>query len=160
MSAEELKRALKELLQFDISPEEVVTLREFFKAKYRRSEIRKAEFTQLLAQQPERKYDSKLAKSALSKVKLELAKTGRAVEQLLTPAAQKEFPGFINLRAFKLTIFTLGVLTQQQVNNLAKYMDRYNTGMIAVKDVRTALETDEKGQLKFEYSPATVHPKK
>lgn len=142
MSAKELKVALKELLQFDVSPEEVMTMQEFFKAKYRRSEIRKAELTQLLAQTPVRKYDSNLAKSALSKVKLELRKTNRTVEQLLGPAAQKEFAGSINLRAFKLTIFTLGVLTQQQVNNLAKYMDRANTGMIAIKDVGLALETD------------------
>jgi hypothetical protein len=45
MSAKELKVALKELLQFDVSPEEVMTMQEFFKAKYRRSEIRKAELT-------------------------------------------------------------------------------------------------------------------
>lgn len=93
MSASELKVALKELLQFDMSPEEVKTMHEFFRAKYRRSEIRKAEFTQLLAQQPVRKYDSNLAKSALSKVKLELRKTNRTAEQLLGPAAQKEFQG-------------------------------------------------------------------
>lgn len=86
-----------------------------------------------------RKYDSNLAKSALSKVKLELRKTSRTAEQLLSPAAQKEFAGFVNLRAFKLTIFTLGVLTQQQVNNLAKYMDRRNSGMISIKDVGLAL---------------------
>lgn len=92
-----------------------------------------------------------MAKSALSKVRLELRKTNRTVEQLLRPATKTEFGESINLRAFKLAIFTLGVLTQQQVNNLAKYMDRHNSGMIVIKDVGLALETDQ-------YSPATVHP--
>ena len=152
MSASELKVALKALLGFDMSPEEVKTLHEFFRAKYRRSEIRKAELTQLLAQPAVRRYDSNLARTALSKVKLELRKTGRTSEQLLKPAAQKGFEGYINLRAFKLTIFTLGVLTQQQVNNLAKYMDRGNSGMIKIDDMRLALETDE-------YTPATIKGK-
>jgi len=80
-------------------------------------------------------------------VKLELRKTNRTVEQLLGTAPIKD----VNLRAFKLTIFTLGVLTQQQVNNLAKYMDRRNSGMISIKDVGLALETDQ-------YSPATLAP--
>jgi hypothetical protein len=84
-------------------------------------------------------------------VKLELRKTNRDVARLLSAAAQKGslFEGFINLRAFKLTIFTLGVLTQQQVNNLAKYMDRENSGMIRIADMSLALETDE-------YTPATI----
>ena len=43
LSASELKVALKERLAFDLSPEEVKTLHEFFRAKYRRSEIRKGE---------------------------------------------------------------------------------------------------------------------
>jgi hypothetical protein len=44
------------------------------------------------------------------------------------------------------------VLTQQQVNNLAKYMDRGNSGMIKIDDMRLALETDE-------YTPATIKGK-
>lgn len=74
MSASELKVALKELLQFDMNPEEVKTMHEFFKAKFRRSEVRKDEFAKLvdtyLKGQPVRKYDSKGAKAALKAVKL------------------------------------------------------------------------------------------
>lgn len=75
-------------------------------------------------------------------MKTALRKTNRTVEYLLSSVAQKEFPGCINLRAFKLTIFTLGALTQQQVNNLAKYMDKNNDGMIEIANVSLALETD------------------
>jgi hypothetical protein len=40
-------------------------------------------------------------------------------------------------------------MTQQQVNNLAKYMDRRNNGMIKISDVKLALTTDS-------YSPVTI----
>lgn len=130
MSAPELKVAAKELLSFDMTPEEVATMHEFFRAKFRRSEVRRAEFAELINKQSVRKYDSKAATTALARVKAELRKSNRNIEALLTAAAQKEFPGLVNLRAFKLTVFTLGILTQPQVNNLAKYMDRRNDGMI------------------------------
>jgi len=147
MSAQELKAATKELLQFEMTPEEVATMHEFFRAKYRRAEVRRAEFAELINKQPVRKYETKGAKSALARVKAALRKTNRTIEQLLSSAAQKEFPGCINLRAFKLAIFTLGALTQQQVNNLAKYMDKRNDGMILISNVAMALNTDR-------YSPA------
>lgn len=112
MSAQELKVAAKELLQFDMTPEEVATMHEFFRAAFRRSEVRRAEFAELLNKQSVRKYEPKPAKTALARIKVELRKTNRTIEQLLTPVAQKDFPGHVNLRAFKLAIFTLGILTQ------------------------------------------------
>jgi hypothetical protein len=55
----------------------------------------------------------------------------------------------VTIRGFKLAIFTQGCMTQQQVNNLAKYMDRRNNGMIKISDVKLALTTDS-------YSPVTI----
>lgn len=125
-----------------MTPEEVATMHEFFRAKFRRSEVRRAEFAELLNKQSVRKYEPKPAKTALARIKVELRKTDRNIERLLTAAAQKDFPGYVNLRAFKLAIFTLGILTQPQVNNLAKYMDRRNDGMILISEVALALDTD------------------
>jgi Ca2+-binding EF-hand superfamily protein len=65
LSASELKVGLKELLHFDITQEEVKTMHEFFKAKYRRSEIRKEDLKSLLETPSVRKYDSNSAKSSL-----------------------------------------------------------------------------------------------
>jgi hypothetical protein len=53
------------------------------------------------------------------------------------------------MRGFKLAVFSLNVLTQQQVNNLAKYLDKRNIGMIRIADVHDAIFTDN-------YSPVTV----
>ena len=128
-------------------------MREFFRAAFRRSEVRRTEFAELLNKQSVRKYEPKPAKTALARIKVELRKTNRTIESLLSPVAQKDFPGHVNLRAFKLTIFTLGILTQPQVNNLAKYMDRRNDGMIQIAEVALAVDTDK-------YSPQAPAPAK
>ena len=45
----------------------------------------------------------------------------------------------VNIRTFKLAIFSMNILTQQEINNLAKFMDRRNNGMIHIKEFNTAL---------------------
>ena len=37
----------------------------------------------------------------------------------------------------------MGVLTQQEVNNLSMYMDRNNDGLIKISDVEMAISTDK-----------------
>ena len=138
MSATELQAALKDILHFEMSQEEVKTMHEFFRAKFRRSEVRKAEFVELLEKQTVRKFESKGAKSALASVKKQLESTKRSLKDVLGPGHSK-YPGEITLRGFKLAIHSLGCLTQQQVNNLAKYMDKYNNGMIRIEEVELAL---------------------
>jgi Ca2+-binding EF-hand superfamily protein len=48
LSANELQTALKDMLKFEMTTEEVKTMHEFFRAKFRRSEIKRAEFAQLV----------------------------------------------------------------------------------------------------------------
>jgi len=85
-------------------------------------------------------------------VRKQLEKTGRKIDQVLN--AQKanagDFAGQIDQRSFKLGTFSLGCLTQVQVNNLAKYLDRRNCGFIQFKDLDTALYRPD------EYAPKTI----
>ena len=138
MSATELQAALKDILHFEMSQEEVKTMHEFFRAKFRRSEVRKAEFVELLEKQPVGKSDPKAAKGALAAVRKQLGQTKRNVKDVLGPGHSK-YPGEITLRGFKLAIHSLGCLTQQQVNNLAKYLDKRNDGMIQIQHVDDAI---------------------
>jgi len=48
LSAEELKAALLAMVKFEMTQEEVGTMQQFFKNKFRRSEVKKAEFSQLV----------------------------------------------------------------------------------------------------------------
>lgn len=146
MSAAELQHAVKELLQWDLSADEVKVLHEYFRAKHRRSEIRKMEFQELLKKASVRKYDSGEARAALLTLRSHLQKTGHNIE----PALTSVFRGEATLRGFKLAIFGLNCLTSQQINNLAKYMDRHNNGMIKIVDVTLALHSPEK------YDPKTL----
>lgn len=148
MSAQELQAALKDLLKFEMSPDEVNTMHEFFRAKFKRSEVKKAEFAELLKKETKRFYEAKGAKSALASVKKKLRESGRAIEAVLSQQ-QAIFPGEVTIRGFKLATYSLGCVTQQQVNNLARYMDRRNNGMILIADVRLALDGDG-------YNPTTI----
>ena len=125
-------------------------MHEFFRAKFRRSEIKRAEFAELVKKDFVRKYDSKSAKSSLYTVKKYLEKIGRNIEEILNTQRALEFPDEVCLRGFKMAVFSMNVLTQQQVNNLAKYLDRRNNGMIRIAEVREAIYTDN-------YSPITIN---
>ena len=138
MSATELQAALKDICGFEMSQEEVKTMHEFFRAKFRRSEVKKPELVELLDKQTVRKFESKGAKSALVTIRRQLEQGKRSLKEVLGPGHSK-YPGEITLRGFKLAIHSLGCLTQQQVNNLAKYMDKSNNGMIEIADVELAL---------------------
>lgn len=48
MSAKELAVAVKGTLQFEMTDEEIQTMHEFFRAKYRRSEVKRIEFEALM----------------------------------------------------------------------------------------------------------------
>lgn len=54
MSASELNAALENMLQFKMTAEEVQTIKEFFRAKFRKDSIRKHEFKKLLESETKR----------------------------------------------------------------------------------------------------------
>lgn len=48
MSAKELSGAMKAMFDFEMTDEEIQTMHEFFRAKFRRSEVKKFEFVKIL----------------------------------------------------------------------------------------------------------------
>ena len=80
LSALELKQAIKAKLGFDVTQDEVETMKEFFRAKFRRAEVKKTEFQELMTKQPVRKYEIKAAKAALASVKHKLQKAGSTID--------------------------------------------------------------------------------
>jgi hypothetical protein len=90
-----------------------------------------------------RKYDSSNARTALQRVKAVLKKGGNRDISTILSRVQGTYPGEVTTRNFKLQVFSLGCLTQQEVNNLSKYMDRTNDGMIKITDVEMALSGDK-----------------
>jgi len=72
MSADEIRNACKELLKFEMTADEVSTLKEFFRAKFRRVEIKPHELKELIGKKYVRKWDTKAALSGLLLIRKKL----------------------------------------------------------------------------------------
>jgi len=110
MSASELQAALKDMLKFEMTQDEVKTMQEFFRYKYKRVEIKKHELNDINNKPYKRQYEPGGAQSALKAIREKLTRDQRTMEQLL--ASQVTQLGEVSLRAFKLSIHKLGILTQ------------------------------------------------
>jgi Ca2+-binding EF-hand superfamily protein len=141
LSAKELATALRTTLKYELSPDEVNTMSEYFRARFERAEVNKAQFGDLLSTTWVRKWESKRARAALAAIRAKLKEQGRQIEAVLATEARLTMDQ-VPLRAFKRAIYQLGAVTQQQVNNLATYLDRYDDGMIRIGDVKLALTSD------------------
>ena len=64
LSTAELQAALKDLLRFEMTTDEVKTMHEFFRAKFRKPEVKRAEFVEQINKQLVRKYESNGATQA------------------------------------------------------------------------------------------------
>ena len=148
MSAKELAGAVKAWFDFEMTDEEIQTMHEFFRAKFRRSEVKKFEFKSLLEKKNVRKYDSNSAREALKRIRAYLQRGGSKEIATILNRSKNTYPGEITSRNFKLHVFQMGSLTQQEVNNLSMYMDRNNDGMIKISDVEMAISGDK-------YSPVS-----
>ena len=153
MSAKELAGAMKAMFEFEMTDEEIQTMHEFFRAKFRRSEVKKLEFKTILEKKNVRKYDSNSARESLKRIRAHLQKGSSKDISTILNRSKSSYPGEIMTRNFKLHVFQMGTLTQQEVNNLSMYMDRNNDGMIKISDVEMALSGDK-------YSPVAGVAKK
>lgn len=72
MSATELQGALKDMLKFEMTADEVKTMQEFFRYKYKRVEIKKHEFNDIINKPYKRQYDKGGAASALKAIREKL----------------------------------------------------------------------------------------
>ena len=110
MSTEELRHACKELLKFEMTQDEVSTLKEFFRAKFHRVEIKPHELRELIEKKYVRKWDTKAALSALLSIRKKLKDTKLDITQVLV-ANHVSFKNHCTIREFKLKIFGLNCVT-------------------------------------------------
>lgn len=142
ISAKELAVALRTTLKYELSPDEVNTMSDYFRARFKRAEVNKAQFGDLVRTAWVRKWEAARARAALAAIRAKLKEQGRRIEAVLATEARLT-KDQVPLRAFKRAIYQLGAITQQQVNNLATYLDRYDDGMIRIEDVKLALSSDK-----------------
>ena len=62
----------------------------------------------------------------------------------------------INLRAFKLAINSLKVLTQYNIDNLARFMDKNNEGYVSISEFNAALSNAFTGDSTIKLQPGTT----
>lgn len=62
----------------------------------------------------------------------------------------------INLRAFKLAINSLKVLTQYNIDNLARFMDKNNEGYVSISEFSAALSNAFTGDSTIKSQPGTT----
>lgn len=130
LSAEELRDGLRSQ-GVQLQEEEVRVIRDFFVHKYRSNEISKQHFAELLATRFERKVDTIEAKKALSDTRAGL-ETARISGKKLMGEFNSEQTELINVRSFKLALNSLKVLSQYNIDNLAKHLDKNNEGFISI----------------------------
>ena len=109
MSATELQGALKDMLKFEMTQDEVKTMQEFFRYKYKRVEIKKHEFNDIINKKYQRQYESGGAVAALKSIREKLVADRKSIDSVLS--GQVSQLGEVSLRAFKLGIHKLGILT-------------------------------------------------
>ena len=61
--------------------------------------------------------------------------------------------GLINRRNFKKRLFYLRSMSDHQIENLASYLDKFQSGMIYLRDVKNAVEMKFKHKIKIPKEP-------
>ena len=110
MSAKELASALRQTLQYELTPDEINIMNDFFRARFKRSEVNKAQFAELISTAWVRKWESKRARASLASVRSKLKEQDRQIEAVLATEARVQMDQ-IPLRSFKRAIYQLGTLT-------------------------------------------------
>jgi Ca2+-binding EF-hand superfamily protein len=132
LSAEELARALKNDMRIELIDEEINAIKDYFKNRHNTSEIGELDFIGLLNMKFLRQFDEPEAKRALALIKqriyVALGKTAKAI------CKEFDVEGLdrLNLRNFKHALHSLRILTQYQIDNLAKYLDSDDDGWVSV----------------------------
>lgn len=88
MSAEELAAAIQATLKYELTQEEVHIMRDFFKARFRRAEVNRAQFDDILNTPWVRKWEPKPARAALKAINSKLKEQGRQIEAVLGAEAR------------------------------------------------------------------------
>jgi Ca2+-binding EF-hand superfamily protein len=147
LSAEELAGALLNEYQIKLQEEEIMMIKDHFKAKTRSTEISKTAFIELLQAQKKDPSDASEAMQTLFDIKMHLQNQRTSAKELLTKKATPahfDAADTITTRKFKIAIAELKCVSPYSLNNLTKHMDSDGDGFISiaafVSDISTAFD--------------------
>lgn len=115
----------------NLGEKEVSLLKDFFHSKYHTSEINRSAFEELLNTKFKNQCDRTQAKRSLLDIKSNLEMQRLSAKNLMDEH-QSERTMLINMFNFKTAINSLKVLSQFNIDNLAKYMDKQNEGFVDI----------------------------
>lgn len=149
LSPEEIAQALMTDYQIRLQDDEIRALRDYFMNKYKTREISQTAFFELLQTKFERKSDPAEARKALHDIKGKLEMEKKSPKGLIAEFNQEHNPDQCSIRTFKIACNSLKVLTQYNIDNLAKHMDKQNDGFISVQDFQA--------QVSSSFNPDATH---
>ena len=126
LSAQELAVALRNDMRIDLTEEEVQAIRDYFKNKHNSNEIGELDFITLMNMKFTRQFDEGEAKRAMVIIKQRVGKTAKMICRDFDVEGIER----LSLRNFKHALHSLRVLTQYQIDNLTKYLDKADDGFI------------------------------
>jgi len=129
LSAQELAIMFKND-KFELQPDEIMILGQYFQDRYGRREIRLVEFQKELNTEFKREFNEPEAKEAIREIKQTLAQRQMIPNALFLKYGDEML---ISCRNFKHALNDLHVLAYQAINNLTKFLDEDNTGFISKK---------------------------
>ncbi len=135
LSADELAFALKNDMRMELGPEEVHAIKDYFKNKHNSVEISELDFISLMNMKFTRQFDEAEAKRALIIIKQRINKNAKMI------CREFDVEGIerLTLRNFKYALHSMKVLSQYQIDNLSKYLDKGDDGFVAVDVFEDAL---------------------
>ena len=112
--------------------DEIGALRDYFKNKHQSTEIGELDFIALINMKFEKVFDDIEAKRTLGLIKQRVYMTQGRTAMMICNEYDVEGLHKLTLRNFKHALHSLRLLTQFQIDNLAKYMDTENDGYVSI----------------------------
>ncbi|CDW85652.1 protein fantom [Stylonychia lemnae] len=134
LSAEELATALRKDFSYIMMDDEIQTIKEYFLNKFKSYEIFKQDFFDLLSTKFDNTSDQTEATESMKLLRIKFAQiTNKTPSQLLNQFNFEKAQS-LTLRNFKVAINSIKALSDSQLNNLAKFLDRNGEGYISIAE--------------------------
>jgi Ca2+-binding EF-hand superfamily protein len=135
LSTQELATALGNDMRINLTEEEIQAIKDYFKNKHNSTEIGELDFITIMNMKFSRQFDEPEAKRALLIIK---QRSGKSTKMICREYDVEKIEK-LTLRNFKHALHALRVLSQYQIDNLTKYLDKYDDGFIAIDVFEEAL---------------------
>jgi hypothetical protein len=122
-------------MKMELGAEEVKAVKEYFKNKHNSVEISELDFISLINMKFARQFDEAEAKRALIIIKQRINKNAKMICRDFDVEGIER----LSLRNFKYSLHSLKVLSQYQIDNLTKYLDKADDGFVVVDVFEDAL---------------------